>query len=354
MSMPNCKVEVIAHSIGPNGAEIFTLLTEYPRFIHSEVLRHRNVSHSVASSRAIPAKLLMGQVRDNPAMPVLWPKQHKGMQGTEVFENCAYLAHEWRELKDHVLQGSEHLTELGLSKQLTNRLIEPWVMCRDVMTFTRPQIEGFFMLRHPWYEIDDYKNGQPIKNIVWEGKVNLNFPAEYNIQNLAIEMKKAMDDSEPDELLEGDWHLPFVTIFNEDGDFTQEMQEYWKRTYPDGKVTNSKEMGELGIKLSASRCAMTSYNTNKGRSVEMELDLAERLVADHHWSPFEHQAQAIAYNPSELFTSDNTESNEYDVLLDFSNIPEGLEYRCTKVGPQLWSRNFQGWTQARALMDGGV
>ena len=84
--MYRITAEIIADSIGPNGKRITTFLTKYPRFIHSEHLRHRTQSFSVASSRAVPAKLLRKQVLENPAMPILWPKQHHGMQGTEVFK----------------------------------------------------------------------------------------------------------------------------------------------------------------------------------------------------------------------------------------------------------------------------
>jgi len=332
-SMSKISAEVITHSIGPNGVEIFTILALYPRYIHSEVLRHRNISHSVASSRAIPAAKLMEQVKHDPAMPVLWPKEHHGMQGTEVFPDMDIVINSgWNCARRDAIAHSDSLSESGLSKQLTNRLIEPWVMCRDVMTFTKPQIKGFFTLRHPWRQVGtratcsacsdtfDSKIVKIQKSATtcmscgaesmtytpiteWEDEVNLKFPAEYNIQQLAIEIKRAMDASVPASLAEGEYHLPFMenTVCTMNG--------------LGGSLTL-----EQGIKVSAARCAMTSYNTNKGRSIEMELDLADRLMKDHHWSPFEHQAMAISNDePSYYYGKEN-------------RLPKGLEMRTTASG----------------------
>ena len=351
------KVEVIAHSIGPNKAEIFTVLALYPRFIHSEVLRHRNVSHSVASSRAIPAKVLMEQVKDRPADPILWPLAHKGMQGTDLASDTMEIEQQWNQARRNAVQSSDRLTELGLSKQLTNRLIEPWVECRDVMTFTRGEIEGFFRLRHPWHYVEkDMAAGltpEPYNEraTVWEDEVNLKFPAEYNIQALAIEMKKAMDESTPVKLKHygaaGQWHLPFIT--DEDKQWFIDKYDIEKQgsVDPDTGCHESGTFHNDLIKLSAARCAMTSYNTNKGRSIETELDLADRLMKDHHWSPFEHQAQAIK---SEYWSDIEHLGTRFDG--QFDEIPKGMQLRISNdMSHSLWSNNFQGIVQARALLD---
>jgi len=84
------SVKIICDSISPSGKRITTMLIKHNRFIHPELLRHRQFNFSVASSRAIPYTTQRKQVENDPAMPVLWPKYHKGMQGAEVFESASH------------------------------------------------------------------------------------------------------------------------------------------------------------------------------------------------------------------------------------------------------------------------
>jgi thymidylate synthase ThyX len=355
------SVEVIADSIGPNGKRVTTIVANHMRIIHAELLRHRLFSFSVASSRAIPYAKQMEQVKNDPARPVLWPAAHKGMQGTELIdtENASieiknddetiyltpYEATElqWSGARYAAIGAANYLSEYGLSKQLTNRLLEPWVMTRAVITATN--WDNFFRLRHPHHiipkEIMDTHPALKNENMRWDGdeghtengiewinKVDLNFPAEYNIQDLAIKMKKALDDSTPTELEEGQWHLPFV-------DISEDIPSGDRASY------------ETLIKISAARSARTSYNKERGKTVEDDLKLADMLMNDHHWSPFEHQARAI---PSD-FETDCEEGTGHSNI-NFPTIPEGMQMRVNPdLTSELWSRNFQGFVQARALMD---
>jgi hypothetical protein len=74
---------------------------------------------------------------------------------------------------------------------------------------------------------------------------------------------------------------------------------------------------ELARKTSAARCARASYRLHDGNptTIEKDLELFDRLATMGHWSPMEHQAMSC---------------------LD-------RKQRC---------RNFFGWTQYRALIDG--
>ena len=350
--------KIIAHSIGPNGIEIFTLLCEYPWFIHCNILEDKNISHSVFD---VTDEHVLKQVKERPAMPVLWPKEHHGMQGTEVMPSekdknvtgyrSEYCSATWLGSRDKMLDTAGHLAYQGLSKQLTNRLIEPWVMCRDVMTFTKPQIEGFFALRHPTFLKDkdfEVPEGALVDQV--NDEIDLDFPAEYNIQQLAICMKKAMDESTPTKLEEGQWHLPFVT--EEDmidiANSIPQTKEVWESD-PAGQ----KLFEEKLIRLSASRAAITSYNTNKGHSIEMELDLAKRLVDENHWGPFEHQAMAIDEDVEREFFERTMKVSLGTKMVGTPKHTEGIELRVNayKDWDEIWSRNFQGWVQARATLD---
>ena len=76
---------IIADSISPEGIRLTSVQLRYPRFIHSEVLTHRTFSRNASSSRAIPVKRMIEDLRRDPAMPVYWGSHQAGMQaGAEL------------------------------------------------------------------------------------------------------------------------------------------------------------------------------------------------------------------------------------------------------------------------------
>src|SRR3546814_11692600 len=78
------RAQVVADSIGRHNCRITTFALTYPRFIHSELMTHRVFSRNAASSRAIPIHRVIGEVIQNPARPVHWGRQQKGMQAHEA------------------------------------------------------------------------------------------------------------------------------------------------------------------------------------------------------------------------------------------------------------------------------
>jgi hypothetical protein len=336
------SVEIIKDSIGPTGKRITTMLINHWRCIHPELLRHRLLSFSVASSRAIPYEVQMEQVSGDPMMPILWPKSHKGMQGAEVFEAapekwCSDMEYhstgcelDWLCARNNAVKISEKLSKYGLSKQLTNRLLEPWVNTRALVTST--EWDNFFELRAPWHW--HYEDGREEGNYrIWEDQVNLTFPAEYNIQDLAIKMRKALQNSTPIQLTTGQWHLPFI----EPGDENQLIELYGLG------IKNKNYIDDL-INISAARCARTSYGKNIGKSIEDELKLANTLLKEKHLSPFEHQARAL------------DQKYHHPACLDMAMpIPHGCELRIKDSSNgrlfEIWSGNFKEWTQYRKLSE---
>jgi len=358
----NNSVEIIADSIGPNQKRITTFLLSCPRFILAESRLNWSQSVSISFSRDTPAAKLMKQVKENPWIPLYFPKTHTGMQSKEVWEPSstdAKLAEEqWLEARDKAVYHAEQLAAQGVSNQIYNRLIEPWVTTRCICTST--EWDGFFKLIHPWHKetkgicnifnkfsrIDVQEPVLPCPKCgshftdlkiakVWGDEVDLNFPTEYNVHSLAIKMKKAMDKSTPVLLQEGEYHLPFITK----EDVTDVM-----KLMADGTVKDEN----IYIKLSAARCASYDHN-GKGRSLEMELDLAERLQAENHWSPFDHQAMAIDESASMCNKSMDTEPT---TMFSVTGIPNGMELRVSSDDScALWSNNFQNWVQAREVLE---
>lgn len=236
--------KVIADSMGYHGKRITTFELEYPRFIHAEFMTHRMVSKNAASSRAIPVTTMIQQVIDNPAMPVYWGKNQAGMAAKEeLSELDTQIAQDiWLGARDRVLVDVRRLVDIGLHKQIANRILEPWSHIKVVATAT--EWDNFFHLRrHP--------DAQP------------------EIHALADAMWDAREASVPDLLTVDEYHLPYVT--------------------PDDLVHYSIEDC---VKLSASLCAQVSYR-KADESIDKAKAIYDRLVKSTpvHASPFEHQAQ---------------------------------------------------------------
>lgn len=240
-----------------SGVRLTTLEVVYPRMVHSEDLRHRMKSCNVASSRAIPVQKILNEVCENPVIPIHWGAAQKGMQAfNEVPPDTQEKARRIvLRLRDQAVAAAEELLELGLHKQVINRYLEPWMWCTVLATATDRCWRHFDSLRR---HVD----------------------AEPHIRRIADIAAQAREQSTPVVLQDGQWHLP---LFGFDGD--EQITDPWQQ-----------------VKVSAGRCARVSYKTHDGRrDVQADIDLADRLVADRHYSPTEHQAMVV--DPSEVIIS---------------------------------------------------
>jgi len=250
------EAKVIAHSVahddrGNHGPELFTLALKYPRFIHSEFMTHRVFSRNAASSRAIPVSKMIEQVRNEPAMPVYWGSNKPGMQaGDELTDmDLATAKNLWIDAAENAAATAEKTQELGLHKQVVNRVLEPFQIMQTVVTAT--EWENFFQLR-----ISEF--------------------AQPEIKALAVAMKEAMTNSTPFQMPYGEYHVPYVTA--------EERDEYKSR----------KDWRTLCMVASA-RCARVSYLNHDGSNPDIakDLDLATKLKDAYHASPFEHVARPL-------------------------------------------------------------
>ncbi len=246
---------VIADSVSSYGKRITTLQLKYPRFIHSEFMTHRVFSRNSASSRAIPAAKMIEQVRNDPAMPVYWGLNQPGMQAAKEHDNVQSARFYWASAALSAAIQAQHLADLGLHKQIVNRVLEPFQWMHTIVTAT--EWDNFFELRcHP--------DAQP----------------EFQVLTNAI--RTAMGSSVPvarSRSLEWQeaWHLPYVS--------DEEREAHGTALLP---------------KISAARCARVSYLKHDGTepSVSDDLALFDRLVGSKpmHASPIEHQAHVTNSN----------------------------------------------------------
>lgn len=239
--------KVIAHSAHEGCPDLITLELKYPRFIHSEFMTHRVFSRNASSSRAIPVKRMIQDVLDDPAMPIEWGSNKPGMQaGEEIAGSDLDITKSmWIAARNDAVSYAEIMANLGLHKQIVNRILEPFQHISVVCTAT--DWENFFALR-------DHPAAQP------------------EIRELARAMRNAIEGSVPSD---DDWHLPYVT--DEDWRFAYKSNVGW----------------QFLASLSAARCARVSYLNHDGSAVDIDKDtaLAEMLQSERHASPFEHQAR---------------------------------------------------------------
>lgn len=311
---------IIAHSKSAvDGKEIITYELEYHRYIHSELMTHRTFSRNAASSRAIPVSKMIDLVRTSPATPIHWGKNQAGMQASEECNNDVSMDWDyyndepvhgtpedaWAEASSHAMYKAECFNEAGYHKQITNRLLEPFQTIKVVVTAT--EFDNFFWLRF-------HKAAQP------------------EIQELARCMLVAKKRSVAEVLNVGEWHTPYVDHWRDEDGLKYILEDEGGQ----GFFCNIQD----ALKVSASCCAQVSY-----RKTDDSLEKADKvwwmLTTDErvHSSPTEHQATPIDRKSVSNFTF-------------FKDIKEDAQQGVTHfdVNGGLWSNNFCGWIQHRALI----
>lgn len=332
------KAEILADSLNTFGNRITTFKLTYPRIVHSELMTHRMFSRNAASSRAVPVKKMIESVKNNMFTPLAIQKAHKGMQGSNYFEGkkLEQAKQLWIESAELALQQAEKMEEFGITKQLINRILEPYQYYQVLVTAT--EWENFFSLRCPQYQLrtekDIFRSKKDFIKFYGLEKSHSNksdlewlqinkSQADIHIQAIAELMWDAMNESTPKKLKEGEWHIPF-------GDNIDE--EVLTNFYYEKQLESSIE---AAVKITTARCARISYQTlgdNPKIDYEADLRLHDMLLESKHFSPFEHVARAMS-------------EDEYKTFIK-GNISNGWG---NEVG---WCRNFKGFIQYRHLIDG--
>ncbi len=232
------SAKIIADSISPLGNRLTTMELIMPRIILAEFNTHRMFSRNAASSRAIPFEKVVKAVETDPFIPIAWQKHHKGMQGAEYIksEDAWRPISEWLIARDLAVAGAKALHAAGVTKQLCNRLLEPFMWVKIIVTAT--DWDNFFKLRK-------HKD------------------AEIHMQELANNMFEVLTLSTPEELYFGSWHTPYADNL-------------------------STSVFEKSLPITTARCARVSYtasNTKKENSLKSDIALHDRLLEAKHMSP---------------------------------------------------------------------
>jgi thymidylate synthase ThyX len=298
----NISCTVIADSVCV-GSRMVTMELEYPRFIHAELMTHRMLSKNAASSRAIPIKKMHETITEKTAMPVHWGKNQPGMSAKEEVDDLVKQGAEgvWNAARDSMLSHSTVMSDMGLHKQIANRITEPFQMMKTVISGTE------------W------------ANLIW---LRHHADAQPEFYELADCIVKCLKQSESMLIVSGEWHTPYVHRFRDIDGVLQYLDS-----------NGEKLSKEDAIKVSSSCCAQVSYRRNDD-SLEKAKDIFARLIESEpiHASPIEHQATPMKIKNAGLYSQD----------MNPTIWEEGITHM--DRDKNYWSGNLRGFIQHRKLI----
>lgn len=264
----NCiSAEIIADSINPCGNRLTSFIVNMPRIILAELNTHRALSKNSASSRAIPFETMLKMVKENPFIPIKFQKDHKGMQGTEYYEGLEHeeCVKDWLKARDSAVESAVNF-KLPVTKQLRNRLLEPFMWHRVIISGT------------------DFGNLTALR---------AHKDTEIHFADLAYKMIDELNKSIPKQLKVGEWHIPFGDKIDEDRLILTNL--VLTKLYS-GYEAHQLVKDEAKKKIAVARCARISYLNYEGKDdYEADIKLCDRLFGSvpRHLSPTEHVAQAL-------------------------------------------------------------
>jgi hypothetical protein len=342
---------ILKDSTSPAGHRLTTMEIEVPRIVWCEFLTHGMLARNAHSSRAIPFNKMVEQLTGK---PVRFGEANKGMQDKgEKFDACViippdlYSAVEqmihddigiiicyedllnengeleltalgaWNLHKYLSVSISRALYDAGYHKQVYNRITEAHQMIKAVVSAT--EWDNYYWLR------DDVA-------------------ADPTLHDLASTMRKAHEQSVPQLLQPGEWHLPYVDEFR--GKNGKQLF-YIPTKQDDGWEDYVILSLEEAIKVSSARTGAVSFRA-VDYGLEQCLRVYDKLVGDDrkHASAMQHQATPMKAAIREGY-------GVYEEVNDpryYSTWEPGISH-ADRDG-NLWSAQFKGFVMNRKLIPG--
>jgi hypothetical protein len=353
------KSTVVTDSIDRRGNRITSVLVTFPRIILAELNTHRMLSKNSASSRAIPFNKMVKSVEENPFIPIAWQKEHKGMQGTEYNtekESVRICIENWLKARNNAIIQAKILNQNEVTKQICNRLLEPFMYHTVLITGTDDGWNNFFDLRCPDYTVlpfgveakDEnrlhFKSRKEVCNCLnmennlseTDWLLRNKGQAEIHMMALAEAIYDSFNDSIPDLLTDGQWHIPFKFNILQNNLLTEEEHD---NTIDDVSY-RAYLLQEKTIKIATAMAARTSYTIvgdEKEVSYEKLIEIHDKMLNQKpfHASPFEHCVRVMT-------------DDEYETWY------RGDEANSGHLGNpknQGWCRNYKGFIQYREIIE---
>ena len=367
------SAKIVADSINQQGDRLTSLLITFPRIILAEVNTHRMLSKNTSSSRAIPFKKMVEAVQNDPFIPIAFQKHHSGMQGSEYIstEEGIYVCKRgWLEARDNAIKQAQWLYSCNVTKQLCNRLLEPFMWTTMLITGSKEGWDNFFNLRCPqyftpvsgegyyaksWKELKSWHSNPENEKILENADVLFKLhhnkgQAEIHMMALAEEIYDAMNESTPKQLEPGEWHIPFGDDI--DNIAVEKVFNKINIIQPASLNWYIREVEFFKVKISTAMAARTSYTVvgdEKEMDYERMIGLHDRLIAQNppHSSPMEHCARAMS---------------DLEYVSWIKGQPDMLEYEKDEIAisyfktyedsPEAgWCRNFKGFIPYRHIIE---
>ena len=324
--------KVIADSINETGQRLTTFELEFPRLILSECNTHGAIEKNTSSSRAIPVSKMLDHILEQNLKPIYFGSKKSGMQAGEELESISLEVAKglWEDSLEKAVFYANQLDALGVAKEVTNRITEPYQLIKAVWSAT--DWENWFNLR-------------------------LEKDADPNICMLAYKMYEALSKSKPTLLKKGEYHLPYVgkydipVAYSDLGGYEYETgyNVFYYDKERDHTIEHCMTLDEA-IKYSVASCAQVSYRS-EGMTLEKAEKIWNMLVKSEvvHASPLTHIATPIMeyvdyFDPDDLDTG-------YEVNLPHH--PDSWKQGVTHMRRDgtLCSGRFAGWIQQRHLIE---
>ena len=258
---------------------------------------------------------------------------------------------EWVSAKNYAVKQAKVLNNMGASKQIINRILEPWMWVTQLCTGNRESFEHLFEQRCPIYEVPYYINdlteddrkvqmklgGCSKKDIIkhirennldtdvltWDDLKWLQHnrgQAEIHFMDLAEKMYDALNESTPVELEEGDWHIPFK------GEILLSQKN----------IGYSRDVIKISVCLTA-KVSYTKIGDENSITVEKAREMYERLKNSGHFSCFGHIAQCMTDYEHETWIKGKVEISE---ALNTLKVPNKCKGYCKNVKGFIPLRQF--------------
>ncbi len=185
---------IVADSVSSvTGDRLTSMEVSIPRTLLPYLLNEASVSRSFTDVLDQPVADNMRSLADEPAVPIYWPAHTILAQPAHPLRTPkAHTARQtWLRARDEAVACAETLTEVGVHHTITNRLLEPFLVQRVLLSST--EWRGLLKLRHKQLGTD------PLVQAELTEVIDL--------------MRRLLDKNVPEPLALGQWHLPYLRGF---------------------------------------------------------------------------------------------------------------------------------------------
>ncbi len=336
------KAEVVADSVSQFGVRLTTIEATLPRIVLAELNTHRMFSRNSASTRAIPAMTQLRNILENPFIPERFGINQPGMQSQEWLKGAKHEeAREiWLQNRDRAVTGVvELLLGVDLAQEVLGYEADREYVSADVLIDKLSEVDSLIpkssddpdrFIDPRLLNVHKQLAGRGLEAYMWHTVVITatewsNFlalrdhpAAQGEIAKAARLIRQALERSTPRLIREGEWHTPYV-------DDSEDLSP------------------RVRVMASTARCAAVSYNRQRAKVLEREIDRYNDLLTSGHMSPFEHPA--TPFTAAEFALRESAKVMSASIAARTPGVDEDLVARI--VSTLECDGNFRGWTQHR-------